>query len=102
MIIQKNKIKITEGFPGCSVVKNSPANAGDMRGTALIPGSGRSPGGGHSNPLQYSCLENLMDRGAWQATVHIVIYTHYNRFLCNINTITPVQTRTKSHVYLLV
>ena len=70
MIIQKNKIKIREGFPGCSVVKNSPANAGDMRGTALIPGSGRSPGGGHSNPLQYSCLENPMDRGAWRATVH--------------------------------
>ena len=68
MIIQKNKIKIREGFPGCSVVKNSPANAGDMRGTALIPGSGRSPGGGHSNPLQYSCLENPMDRGAWRAT----------------------------------
>ena len=68
MIIQKNKIKITEGFPGCSVVKNSPANAGDLRGTALIPGSGRSPGGGHSNPLQYSCLQNPMDRGAWQAT----------------------------------
>ena len=48
-------------------VKNPPANAGDL---GLIPGSGRSPGGVHSNPLQYSCLENPMDRGAWQATVH--------------------------------
>ena len=52
------------------MVKNSPANAGDLRDTGLIPGSGRSPGGGHGNPLQYSCLENLMDRGAWWATVH--------------------------------
>ena len=54
------------------VVKNPPANAGDLRGTGLIPGSGRSPGGGRGNTLQYSCLENLMDRGAWQATVHRV------------------------------
>ena len=47
------------------VVKDPPANAGDVRDT----GSGRSPGGGHGNPLQYSCLENPMDRGAWRATV---------------------------------
>ena len=52
------------------VVKNSPANAGDRRDQGLIPGSGRSPGGGHSNPLQYSCLEKPVDRGAWQAAVH--------------------------------
>ena len=51
------------------VVKNPPAQAGDMRDTGSIPGSGRSPGGGHGNPLQYSCLENPMDRGAWRATV---------------------------------
>ena len=51
------------------VVKNLPANAGDIRDMDLIPGSGRSPGRGHGNPLQYSCLENPMDRGAWQATV---------------------------------
>ena len=49
------------------VVKKPPANAGDARAMGLIPGSGRSPGGGHGNPLQYSCLENSMDRGAWQA-----------------------------------
>ena len=55
------------GFPGGSVVKNTPANVGDM---GLIPGSGRSPEGGTGNPLQYSCLENAMDRGAWWATVH--------------------------------
>ena len=52
------------------MVKNPPANAGDARDTGLIPVSGRSPGGGHSNQLQCSCLENPMDRGAWQATVH--------------------------------
>ena len=46
------------------VVKNLPTNAGDLRGADLIPGSGRSPTGGNSNPLQYSCLENPMDRGA--------------------------------------
>ena len=51
------------------VVKSLPANAGDIRDVGLIPGLGRSPGGGHGNPLQYSCLENPMDREAWQATV---------------------------------
>ena len=54
------------------VVKNLPANAGDIRDSGSIPGSGRSPGGGPGNPLQYSCLKNAMDRGAWQATVHRV------------------------------
>ena len=52
------------------VVKNTPANAGDLRGTASIPGLEISPGGGHGKPLQYSCLENPMDRGAWRATIH--------------------------------
>ena len=52
------------------MVKNLPANAGDIRDVGMIPGSGRSPGGGHGNPLQYSCLENPMDRGAWRAIVH--------------------------------
>ena len=52
------------------MVKNPPANAGDVRDTDSIPGSGRSPGGGHGDPLQDSCLENPMDRGAWWATVH--------------------------------
>jgi len=54
------------------MVKNLPVNAGDLRGVGLIPGLGRSPGVGHGNPLQYSCLENPMDRGAWWATVHRV------------------------------
>ena len=52
------------------VVKNPPARAGDVRDMGSIPGSGRSPGGKHCNPLQYSYLENPMDRGAWGATVH--------------------------------
>ena len=51
------------------VVKNLSVNAEDIRDTGLIPGLGRSPGGGHGNPLQFSCLENPMDRGAWQGTV---------------------------------
>ena len=51
------------------VVKNPPANAGDVREAGVIPVLGRSLGGGHDNPLQYSCLENPIDRGAWQATV---------------------------------
>ena len=51
------------------VIKNPPASAGDIRDVGLIPGLGRSPGGGNGNPLRYSCLENFMDRGAWRATV---------------------------------
>ena len=57
-------------FPGGLVVRNLPAKAGDARDVGSIPGSGRSPGKGNGNPLQYFCLENLVDRGAWQATVH--------------------------------
>ena len=54
------------------VVKNPLANAGDVRDMGSIPGSGRSPGGGHGNPLQYSYLENPLDSGAWWATAHRV------------------------------
>ena len=54
------------------MVKNLPANAGDVRGVGSLSGSGRSPGGEHGNPLQYSYLENPMNRGAWWATVHRV------------------------------
>ena len=52
------------------VVKNPPTNAGNIRDKGSVPGLGKSSGGGHGNPLQYSCLENRMDRGAWLATVH--------------------------------
>ena len=58
------------GFPGVAEVKNLPANIGDV---GSDPGSGRSPGEGNGNPLQDSCLENPVDRGAWQATVHGVV-----------------------------
>jgi len=59
--------KVRKDFPGGSMVKNLPANAGD---TGSIPGLGRYPGEGNGNPLQYSCLGNPIDRGAWQATIH--------------------------------
>ena len=63
-----------KGWGGASqvalVIKNPPANAGDLRVVDSIPGSGRSPGGGYGNSLQYSCLENLMDRGAWRVRVY--------------------------------
>ena len=58
------------GFPGGAVIKNLSTNAGDTRDTGSIPRPERSPGGWHSNPLQYSCQENPMDRGAWWAMVH--------------------------------
>ena len=58
------------GFPGGARGKEPPASAGDVRDMSSIPGSGRSPGGGHGNPLKYPCLDNAKDRGAWQATVH--------------------------------
>ena len=63
------QVMLTLGFPGGSVVKESACSAGDTEDAGSIPGSARSPGGGHGNPLQYSCLENSMDRGAWQAKV---------------------------------
>ena len=60
---------VSGGFPGGSDYKQSACNAGNP---GLIPGSGRSHRGGNGNPLQYSCLENCMDRGAWPAIVHVV------------------------------
>ena len=64
------KSSIKQVFPGGSVVKNPPANAGDIGDAGSIPSSGRFLGGENGNPLQYSCLENPMDRGAWLTTVH--------------------------------
>ena len=60
------------------VIKNPAANAGNIRNVGSVPGLGRSPGGGHGNPLQYSCLENPMDRGAWWAIVHGVAKIGHN------------------------
>ena len=64
------KYIIKRDFPGGSVVKNLPANAGDTGEGGLVAGSGRSPGEGNGNLFQYSCLNNPMDREAWRATVH--------------------------------
>ena len=61
------------GLPRWLSSKESACNAGAAGNVGSIPGLGRSPGGGHGNPVQYSCLENPMDRGAWQATVHRVV-----------------------------
>ena len=84
------------GFPGCTVVKNLPAKAGDLRDTGSNPGSGRFPGGGNGNPLQYSYLENSLDREAWQVAIQGVAeesgmteYTHtqvdnINKSFCNL------------------
>ena len=67
---EREPFMMDKGFPGGAVVKNPPANAGDIRDTDLIPGWGRSPREGNGNLLQYSCRENPMDRGARQAPVH--------------------------------
>ena len=64
---------IKQGFPGGTVVKNPPTNAGHARDSGSIPGLGRSAGTGNGNPLPCSCLENQVDRGAWWATVHGVV-----------------------------
>ena len=66
------KSYITQSSQVAVVIKNPPASAGDIRDVGSIPGLGRTPKGGHGNPLQYPCLENPMDRGAWRATVHRV------------------------------
>ena len=72
------------------VVKNAPANAGDVKDMSSIPGSGRSPGGGHSNALQYSCLENPMDRGVWWGlkeldVTEVTSHTHEKQFFLNLD-----------------
>ena len=81
-------IIIPEHFPGGSVGKESTCNAGDLRDMDLIPESRKSSGGGHGNPFQYSCLENLMDGGAWWATVHRVTkrQTRLNRLSTHART----------------
>ena len=64
------------GFQGGSVVKNPTFNAGDIRDQGSVPRSGRFPGAENDNPVQYSCLENLIERGAWEPTVHEVRVGH--------------------------
>ena len=81
------------------MVKNPPVSAGDMRDVGSIPGSGRSPGGGNGYPLQYSCLENPMNRGAWWATVHRVTksQTQMKRLSAHTQTHTHTDTHTETH-----
>ena len=62
-----------QGFPGGTMVKNLPANAGDATDEGLIPASGRFPGVGNGNPFQFSCLENSVDRGVWPTKVHGIV-----------------------------
>ena len=76
------------------VRKNPSANAGNIRDVGSIPGLGRSPGGGHGNTLQYSCLENPMDRGAWQAVVHRVTKSR-----TRLSTYTHIHTHTHTHTH---
>ena len=73
------------------VIKNPPANAGNVRDMGSIPGSGRSPGGGDGNTLQYSCLENPMDRGAWRARVHVLQRVRHdlNDLACHFTHLPP-------------
>ena len=86
--IEKGWVTST-GFPGGSVIKSLWANAGD---TGSVPRSGRPPGEGNGNPLQYSCLGNPMDRGAWQATVHGVVVKNQTRLNDSLTTkVTSVQ-----------
>ena len=89
-------------FPGGANGKDLPASAGDIRNVGAIPGSGRSPGKGHGNPLQYSCLENHMDRGAWWAMIHGVAksWTQLKQLSTHIRTtLKSSGTRTRVHIF---
>ena len=87
------------GFPGGTSGKEPPANAGDIREVGSIPGSGRSPGGGHGRSLQYSCLEVPKDRAAWWAKVHKVTksQTQMKWLSTIIPSLTPADTEAFSH-----
>ena len=87
-------LRYKRGFPGGSVVKNSPTNAGDTGDTGSIPGLERSPGERNGNSLQYSYLENSMDRGAWWATIHRVA-----KSLTQLSTHTHTHACTHTHTH---
>ena len=89
-------LEFKKGFPSGSVVKNLPADPEDTGDAGLIPGWGRSPGEENGNPLQYSCPENSMDRGAWQGTVHEVTKSHLARVRTSAHT--HRQTHTHTHM----
>ena len=86
------------------MVKNTLANAGDLREADLIPGSGKSPGGGHDNQLQYSCLGNPTDRGAWRAIVHRVTKSSQLNQLSthSIHTHTHTHTHVCFFIYIYI
>ena len=86
------------GFPSASAVKNLPANAGDTGNVSSIPASGRSPGGGNDNPLQYSCLGNSMDRGDWWATVHVFTETDATEWLSRRKNGREMKTAKRDHL----
>ena len=93
-----------EGFLCGTVVKNPPINAAYARDVSSIPGSGRCPGVGNGNPLQYSCLENSRDRGTWQATVHGVTKsrTPLSTYACTFNLSPeqyPTHTDYRTHLH---
>ena len=90
----------SQGFPGGTVVKNPPANAGDAQNAGLIPGSGRSPAEGYGNPLQYSCLENPMDRGARWVTVHRVTKSWTQ--LSTSTHVVNIHIHVNEYIYVLV
>ena len=94
-----------QACPGGTMVKNLPANAGDAGGLCSVPGSGRSPGVGNSNPLQDSCLENSMDRGVWRATVHGVkkSKTRLRNWACvRARTCKHTHTHTHTHTFWIL
>ena len=82
-----------------SEVKNLPANVGDRTDAGSIPGLGRSPGEGNGNPLQYSCLENPMDRGAWWATVHRVEQSQTKLKCLSVHMHAHTHTHTHTHIH---
>ena len=89
------------------MAKNPPVNSGEVRDAGSIPGSGRSPEGGRGNPLQYSYLENPMDRGAWQATVYGVAKSrtqvkHLSMHACKILNIQFPVLCTRTGIYILI
>ena len=91
-------LHISMGFPGGSGVKNPPASAGDAGDQCLIPGSGRFSGGGNGNPVQCSCLENSMDRGAQPATVQGVT-KNWTQLSTHTHARTHTHTHTHTHIF---
>ena len=102
-------VRHSPGFPGGARGKEPACQCRRCKTRSFIPGSGRSPGGGHGNPLQYSCLGNPMDRGAWRATVHRIAesqtrLTRVNKLtVTNLTNLSPIQAhvdQSTQHIYM--